>query len=220
MSVDASKGIRLALVAVALLATILAAQALAAFSAPAGATVSTGTMLGQTGFEYLGGLRKFAAAALWNRLEPQFHEYSNGKSIDQRLEFLPTMRLVQILDPQFEQAYYVSAFVLARLGRIPQALDVAREGIAHNPKAGLMRTNYAQILLMQDKVKNLPEMLNQARAGTEPDVTWANADDQYEGYAVFATIFRLAGDTAAANRTTEAKEALGSQGAGLGVERD
>lgn len=220
MSVEASKGIRLALVAVALLATILAAQALAAFSAPAGATVSTGAMLGQTGFEYLGGLRKFAAAALWNRLEPQFHEYGNGKSIDQRLEFLPTMRLVQMLDPQFEQAYYVSAFMLARIGRIPQALDVAREGIAHNPKAGLMRANYAQILLMQDRVKNLPEMLNQARAGTEPDVTWANADDQFEGDGVFRTIFTLAGDTASAEKMAEDQKRLKAQGAGLGVERD
>jgi tetratricopeptide (TPR) repeat protein len=210
----------IALAAALLLVAIFAAQALAASSAPSGATISTQAMLGQTGFEYLGGVRKFAAAALWNRLEPQFHEYGNGKSIDQRLDFLPTIRLVQMLDPQFEQAYYVSAFVLARYGRTPQALDIAREGIAKNPKAGLMRANYAQLLLMQDKAKNLPEALKQARTGIEPDTTWATIDDKFEGYGIFRTVFNLAGDKAAAQKMTDAQKELNGQGAGLGVERD
>ena len=116
------------LVAVVLLVAILGAQALAAFSAPPGADRLDGSARSaRTGFEYLGGLRKFAAAALWNRLEPQFHEYGNGKSIDQRLEFLPTMRLVQMLDPQFEQAYYVSAFMLVQnRPHAPSARDRTR----------------------------------------------------------------------------------------------
>ncbi len=208
------------LVAVVLLVAILGAQALAAFSAPRGASVSTGATLGRTGFEYLGGLRKFAAAALWNRLEPQFHEYGNGKSIDQRLEFLPTMRLVQMLDPQFEQAYYVSAFMLSRIGRMPQALEIAREGIEKNPKSGLMRANYAQILIIEDEVKNLPEALKQAEAGTAPGTTWANSDDQFEGYGIFRAVFKLAGDEAAAQKMTEVQKRLSVQDEGLGIERD
>jgi predicted Zn-dependent protease len=177
-------------------------------------------MLGQTGFEYLGGLRKFAAAALWNRLEPQFHQYGGGKPIDQRVEFLPTIRLVQALDPQFEQAYYVSAFMLARLGRMSQALDIAKEGIANNPTSGLMRANYAQLLLMQDKVKNLPQALELAKAGTQPGTTWASLDDQFEGYGIFRTVFDLAGDTAGVRRMNEAQNKLKGQGAGLGIERN
>jgi hypothetical protein len=208
------------LVACALVLAILGAQALAAFSAPPGSTASTGATLGQTGFEYLGGVRKFAAAALWNRLEPQFHEYSNGQSIDQRLDFLPTMRLVQMLDPQFEQAYYVSAYVLSRYGRKATALEVARDGIANNPKSGLMRANFAQLLLIQDKVGNLPEALVQAEAGSQPDMTWATPDDQFEGYGIFRTVFNLAGRPADAQRMTDAQQKLGGQGAGLGVERN
>jgi tetratricopeptide (TPR) repeat protein len=220
MSPSATRTLAVGVVVIALLVAIMAAQALAAFSAPPGATVSTGVTLGQTGFEYLGGLRKFAAAALWNRLEPQFHEYGNGKSIDQRLDFLPTMRLVQMLDPQFEQAYYVSAFMLSRIGRMPQALQIAREGIEKNPNSGLMRANYAQILLIQDEVKNLPEALKQAKAGTVPGTKWANSEDQFEGYGIFRTVFKLAGDEAAARKMTQAQKSLSVQDAGIGVERD
>ncbi len=206
-------------VAAGLLLAVFAAQALGAVSAPQGATLSTQSMLGQTGFEYLGGVRKFAAAVLWNRLEPQFHEYGVG-SVDQRLEFLPTMHMVLALDPQFQQAYYVSAFMLARNGRMPQALALAREGIANNPKAGLMRASYAQLLLMEDKAKNLPQAIEQARLGTEPDTTWASPDDKFEGYGIFRTVFTLAGDKAAAQRMQDAQNELSGQGAGLGVERD
>ena len=220
MSLTASKRLRLGLVAVALVVTILAAQGIAAYSAPSEATVSTGALLGRTGFEYLGGLRKFAAAALWNRLEPQFHQYGNGKPINERLDFLPTMRLVQILDPQFQQSYYVASWMLSQIGRMPQALDIARDGIASNPNAGLMRANYAQLLLMQDKVKNLPEALKQARAGTASDTTWETPDDQFEGYGIFRTVFNLAGDKVSAQKMNEAQKALTTQGAGLGVERD
>jgi hypothetical protein len=217
---NASRAGWVALAVVLLLVSIVGAQALATASAPSGTTVATGAMLGQTGFEYLGGLRRFAAAALWNRLEPQFHEYGNGGSIDKRVEFLPTMRLVQMLDPQFEQAYYVSAFMLARLGRSTQALEIAREGVAKNPKSGLMRANYAQMLIMQDKVKNLPEALRQAKAGAAPGATWSNVDDQFEGYGIFRNVFSLAGDTAEVQRMNEEQQRLGGQGGGLGVERN
>jgi hypothetical protein len=208
------------LVCVALIATILGAQALAAFSAPGGGTTSTGALLGRAGFEYLGGLRKFVAATLWNRLEPQFHLYGEGETIDKRLEFLPSMRLVQMLDPQFEQSYYVSSFMLARIGRVPQAMDVAREGIANNPSSGLMRSNYVQILLLADPVKNLPEAHAQAKAGISPGITWANDDDQFEGYGTFRTVFRLAGDMANAEKMTVEQKRLKARGAAIGVERE
>jgi len=219
VNAGAPKAIQLGLVCVALLAIILGAQALAVFSAPGGSTASTGAVLGQTGFEYLGGLRKFAAATLWNRLEPQFHEYGGGETIDKRLEFLPTMRLVQILDPQFEQAYYVSAFMLARIGRMPQALEVARDGIKNNPTSGLMRANYVQILLIGDPVKNLPEAYAEAKSGIAPGIAWANDDDKFEGYGIFQAVFRLAGDKANAEKMTVEQQKLRSRGAALGIER-
>jgi hypothetical protein len=220
VSVNSSRSLWLVCLALGLLAAVVGAQALAMVSAPGGTTVQTGTMLGQTGFEYLGGLRKFGAAVLWNRLDPQFHEYDVGGSIDKRIDFLPTMRLVQLLDPQFEQSYYVSAFMLARNNRMQKGLEVAREGVAKNPNAGLMRASYAQLLVMQDKVKNLPEALKQAEAGAGPGATWANVDDKFEGYGIFRNVFRLAGDTVEAARMTTEQQAMKAQGAGLGVERD
>lgn len=220
MRTTRSRGVALGAVALVLVVFLLGAQALAAYSAPPEPVAPTGAMLGDTGFEYLGGVRKFVAATLWNRLEPQFHQYGDGRPIDQRLEFLPTMRLVQTLDPQFEQAYYNAAFLLARLGKYDQALGIAREGIANNPDSGLLLANYAQILMMQDPEKNLPEMVKQAEKGVAPTTTWANADDQFEGYGIFRAVFRLAGDTAAAEMMTEAQKRLAEQGAKLGAERD
>lgn len=220
MNVDTAKPVQLVLVAVVLVAAIFGAQTLATYSAPPGATASTGALLGRTGFEYLGGLRKFAAATLWNRLEPQFHEYGEGEAIDKRLEFLPTMAMVQILDPQFEQSYYISAFMLARIGRTPQAFEVALRGIQNNPKSGLMRANYVQILIVADPKKNLQEAYKQAKAGIEPGITWATDDDKFEGYGTFRTAFRLAGDTANADKMTVEQKKLTSGGAGLGIERE
>jgi hypothetical protein len=219
VSATGSKSVMLVAVALALVAVLLAAQALAAYSAPTETVQSTGALLGNTGFEYLGGLRRFVAAVLWNRLEPQFHQYGQGK-VEKRPEFLPTMRIVQLLDPQFEQSYYVAAYVLAELGRTDEALKVAHDGIANNPKSGLMRSNLIQVLLKQDKVKNLPEMVQLAQEGSSADMTWANADDEFEGFGVFGTIFRMSGDEAAAKRTQAVQQKLKQQGAELGAERE
>ena len=205
---------------IVLFGIILGAQALAAASAPPGRTASTGRLLGQTGFAYLGGLRTFAAAVLWNRLEPQFHQYGQGKAVDQRLEFMPATRIVQLLDPQFQQAYYVSAWVLAKRGRFDDAIAIARDGIRNNPNAGLMRANLVQVLMLQDKKKNLPRMLEESKAGLREGMTWASLDDQYEGYGVFRAVFELAGDTVTAERLKQAQQDLANLGAAIGVDRD
>jgi len=113
----ATQPVRIILAAAALVAVLVAGQALAAISAPAGGVASTGRLIGQTGFAYLGGLRTFAAAVLWARLEPLFHGYYDDRQVKELDEFLPTMRLVQTLDPQFEQAYYNAAWILARRGK-------------------------------------------------------------------------------------------------------
>ncbi len=215
MSGAASKSTIVLGVAVAVLcAVLLAGQALAAASAPAGGVASTGRILGKTSFAYLGGLRTFASAVLWNRLDPVFDGYYHDKTVDEIVMFLPTMRLVQVLDPQFEQSYYNASFIIARNGKMEDALNVARSGIANNPRSGLMLANYAQLLIMQDKKKNLPEMLELANRGLRPDTTWANVDDQFEGYGIFRTVFSLAGDKAKVAELTAAQEALSAQGAG------
>lgn len=208
------------LAAVLLLVVLVGGQALATASAPPGGVASTGRVIGQTSFAYLGGLRTFAAAVLWSRLDPLFDSYYAGRPIDELVEFLPSMRLVQLLDPQFEQAYYNASFILARRDRMDNALELAREGIRKNPQAGLMLANYAQLLLIQDKKTNLREMLELARQGVRPETRWANVDDQFEGYGIFRTVFDLAGDKQMSAALLKAQETLRQEGAGLGVERE
>ncbi len=195
-----SSPLRWWLVALALVAVLLSGQALGTASAPAGALASTGKVMGQTGFAYLGGLRTFAAAVLWNRLEPIFDGYYAGRDLAELPEFLPTMRLVQSLNPQFEQSYYNAAWFLYRRGRMDEALKIAREGIANNPRSGLLHANYVQMLIIDDKVGNLETAYKSARIGVGPDALWMNADDQFEGLGIFRVVFALKGDQATVNK--------------------
>lgn len=206
-------------VALALVLVLFAGQALAAASAPTGGIASTGRVMGQTGFAYLGGLRTFAAAVLWNRLEPLYHGYYSEKKVSQLKEFLPTMRLVQTLDPQFEQAYYNAAWIVAKRGHVQDAVVIAREGVANNPRSGLLHANLVQILLLQDKRKNLDEAYRNAIIGLRPDTIWANSDDEYEGYAIFRTVFKLKGDQQTVDKINATLEQLRTQGASPGQEK-
>lgn len=216
----AHPGLILGVAVALLLVALIGGQLLAASTAPAGGIAPTGRILGQTSFAYLGGLRTFAAAVLWNRLEPLWHGYYSTRPVEEVVQFLPTMRLVQILDPQFEQAYYNAAFILARRGFTEEAFTVAREGIKNNPQSGLLLASYAQLLLMQDKKAHLPEMLGLARRGMQGDIRWATPDDKFEGLGIFSVIFELAGDTRTVKAIAVEQARLKSQGAGLGVERD
>lgn len=201
-----------AVAAALLLVVLLGGQGLAAATVPAGGIASTGRVLGQTSYAYLGGLRTFAAAVLWNRLDPIFDSYyGSTRHVKDLVEFLPTMRLVQILDPQFEQAYYNSVYILARRDKWDEALAIADEGIRNNPKSGLLRANKAQILMLQDKKANLPTMLELARRGVQPDIRWANSDDQFEGYGIFRAVFRIAGDQAMVDALNRAQDSLRQQ---------
>ena len=204
------------LAVVLLLAVLITGQALAAGSAPPGGIASTGRLLGRTSYAYLGGLRTFTAAVLWLRLDPAFHGYYSDRPVEELVEFLPTMRLVQALDPQFEQSYYVSSFILARRGKMAEGLDVARQGIKNNPNSGLMLANYVQILMMQDKKANLPEMLKLAERGLRRGARWSSVDEQFEGYGVFETVYRIAGDKRMASKVRGARQGIGEQRAGLG----
>ena len=199
------------LVALALVFSLFAGQLLAASSAPAGGVSSTGRSMGQAGFAYLSGLRTFAAAVLWSRLEPLYHEYYDGRTTEQLKEFLPTMRLVQTLDPQFEQVYYNAAWILYRRDRQTEALSIARDGIANNPNSGLLHANYVQILLAMDKVKNLDEARRSAAIGLGPNATWTSGDDKYEGYAIFRTVYQLQGDQATVDSINQALAVLKTQ---------
>lgn len=207
-------GDRLRLVAAIalLLAALLATQAVVASVAPSAGRADTGRLLGSTGFAFIGGLRTFAAAVLWNRIDPIFHDYYGGVPLEKQRYMLPHMRVVTMLDPQFVQAYYVSSFMVAKAGDVDEGVAIAREGMRNNPDSGLMRANLAQLLAMQDARANLPEMLALAEAASDESIQWANDDDRYDGLMIFHTILQTAGRTAEAERLLEICEGIRAAG--------
>jgi hypothetical protein len=191
---------RRALLAVALLtalAVALVGQAGADRAAPRGVTTDTGQTLGRAGDAYLSGLRVFAAALLWNRLEPQFHGYYSGVALKDQRFLMPNLRLVLLLDPHFVQAYYDVPWILADNKRVADALSIAREGVANNPRSGLLRMAYAQILFL--KTKDIGDAVLQADIALKSDMQWRDPLEYWENVTIAEDIYRHAGLTAKAD---------------------
>jgi hypothetical protein len=199
-------------VIVGLLVLVIVAQSVAASIAPSGSSAQTGRLIGRAGFAYLSGIRTFAAAVLWNRLEPQFDLYYANTRLKDNVQLMPTIRLVQMLDPQFVQAYYNASWILWERGDVSQAFSLARDGIRDNPRAGLLRASYAQLLLSEDeRNKNdthLAEAVKQADAGTRSDMFWASESDKFEGFAVFSAVYNVAKMNTKAAATKAVVESL------------
>ena len=184
------------LTAVALVAALLGGQALAVASGPP--PTGTGAAVGRAGFAYLTGLRRFAALLLWDRLEPQYHAYYATLPTKQQTFLLPNLRLVLLLDPQFIQAHYMVPWIVAENGRLAEALDLARQGVEENPRAGLLRMSYAQLLYL--KTDRLAEAVAQADVCLADDTVWADGTEEWQAMMVCRDIFRKAGLTAKADR--------------------
>lgn len=199
-----------------LLLALLAFQAAASVTAPPGGTASTGRVIGQTGFAYIGGIRTFAAAVIWNRLEPLFHGYYEGQSLSQMTWALPAMNVVQILDPQFLQAYYEASYNVYRMGKKDDAFRIARQGVENNPQSGFMRANLVQLLLIDDAKANLPEMIEHTDAGMGQEMQWGSTTDLYEGLAIFRAAYRLSGQTQKADAIQTRLDELREGGADIG----
>ncbi len=176
-----------------LLAVLIAAQSVAFATSPATGRASTARLVGDTGFAYLYGLRAFAAVVVWNRIDPLLHDYYGDRELSEQVELLPSIRLVQILDPQFEQSYYVAAWVIAKRGDVQEGLDIARRGVENNPSSGFLRANYAQLLMVF--ANDLAGAREQADAvfGSD-DVLYHSDTDRYEALAIFAGVYELTGD--------------------------
>ncbi len=183
MAADTSVNRWVAVTAVFVVAILLAGQWVAAATAPSAGVADTGRVIGRTGFAYLSGIRTFAAAALWNRLDPQFHEYYHDRQLKDLDFMMPTMRLVVALDPQFTQAYQVSSYIIFRKVGEEQGLEIAREGTANNPNSGIMHSNLAQLLLIHDPEGSRLEALQSVSNGLAPGTVWPNEEVEYEGLA-------------------------------------
>ena len=179
----------IALVAIGLV-LIIAGQMAAGALAPA-EQGSTAEVAGRAGFAYLTGVRTFAAAILWNRLDPIFHEYYEEVPLAERLGLLPMIRMVNWLDPQFVDGYYISAWILSQRGEIEQAYEIASEGVKNNPDSGVLHTSFAQILYLNGEETRAVSEAERAFEATE----WRDDIEKHDNFNVIASIFKVSGDT-------------------------
>ena len=180
------------LVAAALVFALLAGQwAVAATSPPTG-VADTGR-LGKTGFAYLGGIRTFAAAALWNHLDPQFDGYYSG-SLKKAVSHVahdvhgrdsgPAVHagVSSGVDWSSEQA------IRSRESRSP----VREWPTTRTPESC---TPISLSYCCSTTGANRKEALANAQEGVRPGTLWANSDEEYEGLATIRGVLNALGAT-------------------------
>jgi hypothetical protein len=181
-----------AAIAVLALIAVLGGQTLADVAAPDvpnGAL--TGRAIGRAGFAYLTGLRQFGAALLWNRLEPQMHDYYGGAGLGKMTFMLPSIKAIVTLDPQFVEAYYVGPEILIDDGHLQAGLDLAREGAVNNPKSGIALVSYSELLLT--RAKDATEALPFAERAMASDVVWRTDEEEWDAMAILRVVFEKNG---------------------------
>lgn len=185
-----SKKIVLVATAVVLAVVLLAGQAATDSLVPVGPN-GTGASLGRTSMAFLGGLRTFGAAVLWNRLDPQFHEYYGGKPVELQTFMMPTIWMVVKLDPQFVQAYYLAPYVLIKSGHADEGWSLAREGLRNNPRSGQLMGSYAQLLLI---VRRDPKAAaREADLMRAQGVYWSSPLEEWQALTVARETYKLVG---------------------------
>lgn len=178
---------------VALLAFVLVGQAGADALVPVTEKPATGQAVERAGFAYLTGVRTFAAAVMWNRLDGIFHNYYGDMPLDEQIYMMPTLNMAILLDPQLIQPYYVASWILARHGELDEGLALAKRGVENNPRSGLLRVNYAQMLFLFTPDLKAAEEQAEAALG---DVVWMDVLEQHDSYAQILPIFKKAGNDA------------------------
>jgi tetratricopeptide (TPR) repeat protein len=194
---DTSRRPLLAAIAIGLV-LVIAGQVAAGALAPA-QQGSVAEAAGRAGFAYLTGIRTFAAAVIWNRLDPIFHEYYQELPLAEQLNLMPMVRMVNWLDPGFVDGYYVSAWILSQRGDLEQAYAVAADGVEANPESGILRMSYAQILYLNGETEEALVQAERAFEATE----WKDDVEKHDSFTVLASIFKVAGDPVMQARVEE-----------------
>ena len=101
---------------------------------------------GRSVLDLLGGARETLAAYFWTKTDTVFHEYY-GASPERSQSIYPYYWLITRLDPHFVMAYYYASWMLCRLGRVDDGLDLALEGVKYNPSSATLMDNLSQIYL-------------------------------------------------------------------------
>lgn len=185
-----SRALPFALAAI-LLALALGGQALTDDLGVGASSVDTTDAVGRAASSYLTGLRTFAAAALWNRLDPLMHGYYSGVSLADQRYMVSTIALAEWLDPHLEYAYPVGSWILIQNDQVDEGLAMARRGVEANPSSGMLLSNQAQLeYLYADDLDAAAEVAEQAIG---EGVQWPDAVEQHHWYPILGDIFRQAG---------------------------
>jgi hypothetical protein len=201
---------------VALVAILISFTWVASRTAPVVEGPTTAGAVGRTGFAYLSGVRTFAAAVIWNRIDPIFHEYYDGVDLSEQTYMVPSMYLVTWLDPEFTQAYYVSSWIVSKRVGTAAGIELAREGLAKNPDSGLMHLNLAQLLLLEDRELHAQESARLAEQMFTGELRWTDDEERFEGIAVARDVYLATGRLERADQAGELLEHLRESGIGLG----
>lgn len=190
---SSSVRLRTMLSALLLLIVLVCSQLLAATVAPEQDGYTGQRAVGRAGFAYLGGLRTFVAAVLWNRIDPLLHGYYNGVPLDDQTYMIPTLRLITALDPQFEQAYSLAVWLVFKRVGEEEGIEIARSSVEENPRSGMLRTGLAQVLLFHGDEADEDEMRDAAEFIVSDRAVWFDDYSRFEGYAAAATVFKRLG---------------------------
>lgn len=203
-------------VIVVCLALALGGQALTDASAADLGRADASELIGGTTSSYLTGLKRFAAAAMWNRMDPVFHNYYQGTALDDQLYMLPTIAMVQALDPQLVQPFYIGSWMLIRNDRREEGIAMAARGVRENPDAGILCVNLAQLQHLY--ADDLPAAVETGSQVLEREMWWSDFEEKYNAYPILRAIFVAAErddlveavDVELGYLDTEAEDRLGS----------
>jgi hypothetical protein len=160
---------------------------------PDASAAATGQAVGRAAASYLSGIRIFAAAVLWNRIDVVYHSYYRDVGLSDQRFIMSTIAIVQALDPTAVQSYYIGAWVLVRNDRVADGLAMAERGVINNPEAGILRTNAAQLrMLFGDDLEGAVEMAKTILDDTS-GMVWTDAVEEHNAYPILGAIFRAAG---------------------------
>ncbi|MBN2248106.1 MAG: hypothetical protein JW733_05355 [Coriobacteriia bacterium] len=176
------------LLVVTLLAIALGGQALADSLVPEASAADTNAAVGRATSSYLTGVRSYAAAALWNRLDPLMHGYYGGVSLTDMRYMLSSISLIVALDPQFIHAYPVGSWILVQNGRVDDGLAMARRAVEANPRSGMLLSNRAQLEYLYGD--DLSAAVQTAERAIESDVVWTDLREQHTWLPILGDIFR------------------------------
>ena len=169
----------------------LGGQAVADAQVTDASGADTNRAVGRAASAYLGGLKTFAAAVLWNRIDPVFHEYYHDIPLEEQRYMLSTIAAVTALDPHLVQPYYVGSWILVTNDRLTEGAAMAERGVERNPTSGILIMNLAQLrMLYLDDVDGAAVIAERALS---PDVWWTDVVEQHNAYPILGSIFRAAG---------------------------